>query len=279
MTGETWAARHEGIRDALLERMLGDLRSDPRFLAAWLFGSFGRGEEDAFSDLDVTVVVAAPHAEALCARPWPSAGRTTPERLAIFSRWGTPVVVHDVHRNAPEGGAQTNVVYSSGTQLDINLIPAGGALRPFASRLLFDHAGVPVEEAPQAESLAERRRIAGQRMALFWIMVMVGAKYRLRGAGVLVQSILAALHGQLADVRRLVAGDPPHFTRPAKHVHFAATPDDQLQALRELADEMEALIPAVRAMGEDVRPAPRETLELWLSAVPAAEGRGGDGGN
>src|SRR5688572_18948235 len=107
LTVDGWASTHAALRAALLERMVAVLRTDERFVAAWLTGSLGRGEEDNYSDVDLVVVVAPPHGTALCARPWRSAGRTTPERLALIRKLGggaAPVVVHDAHVNAPDGG-------------------------------------------------------------------------------------------------------------------------------------------------------------------------------
>lgn len=42
---------------AIAERLRAVLAEDERVLSAWLSGSFGRGEGDAFSDIDVTAVV------------------------------------------------------------------------------------------------------------------------------------------------------------------------------------------------------------------------------
>src|SRR5690348_4196799 len=44
-------------RDALLKRLTEGLQADPRVEAAWLTGSFGKGESDEWSDLDLNVVV------------------------------------------------------------------------------------------------------------------------------------------------------------------------------------------------------------------------------
>jgi predicted nucleotidyltransferase len=44
-------------RDDLLARIVGVLDSDQRVRAAWLSGSFGRGEADAWSDLDLHVAL------------------------------------------------------------------------------------------------------------------------------------------------------------------------------------------------------------------------------
>ena len=261
-----WAERYAALRDELLARIVADLGADERFPAAWLFGSFGRDEQDTYSDLDVTVLVAAEHAPTLCARPWSSAGRTTPERREIVSRFGIPLIVQEAHGNAPNGGAHTNVIYSNGTRLDLNLVPITGATRPHASLLLWDRAGVPLEPAPEPESIEERRRIVGQRMALFWVMAEEAAKYRLRGWHVAVQMMLADLQDKVETVQRLVAGDPPRFTRAGTRVPLAATPADQRDALHTLALVMEGMIPAARALGEDVQDAPWHALRLWLDA-------------
>jgi hypothetical protein len=137
-----WATDYARRRAALLARLGATLRADERFVAAWLTGSFGRGEEDACSDVDCTAVVAGGHADALLARPWRSAGRTTAERLALLRSLGRSAVVlaHDAHGNAPEGGTHTNALYADGTRLDLTLVPAGRAWRPEETRLLFERA-------------------------------------------------------------------------------------------------------------------------------------------
>jgi predicted nucleotidyltransferase len=44
-------------RERLLGRIAEALRQDERVVAAWLSGSFGRGEEDEWADLDVHVAI------------------------------------------------------------------------------------------------------------------------------------------------------------------------------------------------------------------------------
>jgi hypothetical protein len=107
-------------------------------------------------------------------------------------------------------------------------------------------------------------------MALFWVMIQICAQYRLRGWHNSVQSILAQLNGQLETVRRLVNGDPPRYSRQATRVPLAATPTAQRAALYALAIQMEALIPAVRDLGEDARDAPWHALRPWIDAESEA---------
>jgi hypothetical protein len=247
------------------------LLADARFAAAWLIGSFGRGEQDAYSDLDLVAVVSPPHAEELCARPWRSAARTTPERLALLEQFGTPVLVHEAHVNAPEGGTHTNVLFEDGTQLDLTLVPLDRAQRPPESRVLFEKSPIPFESPPVPETPEQRREMAAQRAALFWIMAIGTAKHRLRGWDVAVHAMLTALRGQIDDVRRLTAGDPPRFRRHANDLALAPTPAAQAAALRALCDEMEALTPGIRHLGAEFPDPPRALVERWLEEHPVSD--------
>lgn len=42
--------QYTAARDELLAKIIAFLKDDPRFLAAWLAGSFGRGEQTWLSD-------------------------------------------------------------------------------------------------------------------------------------------------------------------------------------------------------------------------------------
>lgn len=260
-----WGTVYASRRAALLERLIATLRGDARIVAFWLTGSFGRGEEDAYSDIDATAVVTVEHASALCARPWRHAGRTTAERLALFERFGTVVLAHDAHGNAPEGGTHTNVVYADGTRLDLNLVPLDRARRASGTRLVFERTPVPQEAPASPEALEQRRHEAEQRIALFWIMALGTAKERRRGRAVSVQAMLTALRGHVEEVRRLVAGEAPRFRRHTLAAELATTPAAQAAALQALCDEMERLLPEVQRLGGEVPPALRTQVEWWLS--------------
>src|SRR5262245_21882478 len=81
-------------RDALLEQ-------DPRVVAAWLFGSLGLGAGDALSELDLFVVIADEHLEAVIEA-----------RDAFIAQLGTPVQVLEAPQNAPPRGAYAMALYS-----------------------------------------------------------------------------------------------------------------------------------------------------------------------
>jgi hypothetical protein len=247
------------------------MRTDPRFVALWLTGSFGREEEDPYSDIDATAVVAPEHAASLCARPWRHAGQTTPERLALFAHLGSVSVAHDAHGNAPEGGTHTNVLYGDGTRLDLNLVPLDQARRPRDTRLLFQRVPIPLEPPITPHPPEQRRHEAAQAVALFWIMAVGTAKARRRRRDVEVQALLTALRGHVERVRRLVAGKPPRFQRWASTMPLAVTPVAQATALRALCDEMEQLMSAVRRLGSQLPTAPRAQVELWLSDAETSD--------
>jgi predicted nucleotidyltransferase len=48
-------------RDALLDKLTAALEADPRIAALWLTGSFGRDENDEWSDLDLHVPISDEH--------------------------------------------------------------------------------------------------------------------------------------------------------------------------------------------------------------------------
>ena len=264
----SWAQTHAALRTDLLERVAAVLREDRRFVAAWLIGSFGRGEEDAFSDLDLVAVVTAPFAGVLCARPWSNAGRTTPERLALICRFGAPVVIHEHHQNAvslgmPEG-TLTLVVFDSGVELDLFLTPPTGIERPADSRLLFDRAGIPQAPPPMAETADERREALTTSVAFFWAMAVIAAKFWRRGWDWHVHAMLERLHATLANVRRLIAGDAHRYARTSP-IRLEPSSAAQAAALRALCDEMEALMPAAAHLGADVPAGARALVDRWLS--------------
>jgi predicted nucleotidyltransferase len=82
-------------REALLAKIVTELSNDERFVAAWLTGSYGRNNEDKVSDLDLRLVVAEPYSELLCRRQEQVSHRTTQERFELFSRFGSPVLIHE----------------------------------------------------------------------------------------------------------------------------------------------------------------------------------------
>jgi hypothetical protein len=254
-------------RDELLARLVEELAAEPQFIAAWLTGSFGRSAADAISDLDLNIVLSAEAAESLCVSPWRSAGQTTPARLALFSRFGRPVIVYEAHDNAPTpGGTMTTVIYDSGLIVDWFLLPQAEARQPARARLLFARQPIPPAALPLAEGPIERGRRASHQLGYFWMMAAIIVKWIVRGNAVEVNNWLATLGWLVEDVRRLLAGEPEVF-RPRPAFSLKLLPAEQAAALRALCREMSALMPLVAELGGYVPKEPMAAVEARLALI------------
>jgi predicted nucleotidyltransferase len=252
-------------RDQLLEQIVAFLKQDERFVAAWLAGSFGRGEQDEISDLDLHVVVADIYSERLCNRPWPHGARTTEDRLALFRQFGAPSVVYDAHENAPEGGTFTYVLYQeSALNVDWILLSQATAAREEQSLLLFDKVGIPMAAPPETVSVEQRGQVAAVQAGLFWVMTPIAIKYMLREEPVVFQDMLETLHGLLREAAGSVAGMAlPYQSRALAPLYI--TQEQRAKAVRELCDKMLQLMPEIERMGGHVYSAPMAVVDIWLA--------------
>ncbi len=191
------------------------------------------------------------------------AGRTTDERLALFSRVGQPAVIHEYHHNAPPGGTLTHVTYrDKGVIVDWTLIPLQDARRPAESVLLFETVSVPVEPRPRPLPPQEQVEVLQERLEFFWMMAEVTAKYVARQDAVKVLLLLDMLYQAIGEAEDLVAGKRPGYRR-GSYAPLLATPADQIAAIRQLALRAQV---AGSTMPPVLRPAPPLTeLEAWLA--------------
>lgn len=157
-------------RDALLERIVEELKADPRVDAVWLSGSFGRGEEDAWSDLDIHVTVDDA-----------SVPGFLDERPSLYEAVAQPILVQrDKASNSMPGGSFQLVVYPGPVEVDWNIGPTGQAQRHERSRVLFDRVGIPIWSSPPL-TVDERRSRAEASVVFFWAMAPIAVKYAGRG--------------------------------------------------------------------------------------------------
>ena len=252
-------------RESLLTEITESLRADERFVAAWLAGSYGRGEQTWASDLDIHVVVAEAHSESLCATPWPSGARTTPERLTLFSQFGTPAIIFDAHGNNFMGGTFTYVAYQgTGQNVDWMLIPQAQARREEQSLLLFDKVGLPGPAAAESETPEELAERASMQVGFFWMIAASNVQNLLKGHLADFHALLMWLEESLRNVQAASRGEQAQFTK-ASRVRIYTTHAEQTAALRQLCDEMEQLMPAVAAMGGYLPANPRSIIEKRLA--------------
>lgn len=104
------------------------MKDAPHLDALWLGGSFGRGEADAYSDVDLIAIVAAEH-QAGFAQHW----RTQVKALMPIVLW----------YQARSGGAVHNAIGQGWERIDLLLVDPAGALHRTrdGTRCLVDHVG------------------------------------------------------------------------------------------------------------------------------------------
>lgn len=228
-------------RDTLLKSIVTELSNDERFPAAWLTGSYGRGEADDVSDLDICLVIADSYSESFCARQEQVSHQTIPERLALFRMFGEPALIHENNNNAPEGGTFTFVMYSnSALMVDWTIIPQTNAARSFESLLLFDKANIPISPPPEPADLEQSRKVVAEQWAFFWMMTAVTIKYIHRDDSVFVAEWIEHLHGLIHEIDRRLNGQPWSYTRGSLS-KLQPTREKQLELIRYLCNRMQGL--------------------------------------
>ncbi len=225
-------------REALIQRVTILLKDDERVVGAWLAGSLGRGEADDLSDVDLWLAVADEHCPAIVAG-----------RRDYVARLGRPLLLEDAPQNAPAGGGYLLVLYpgQAGPQhVDWYWQPRSAARLPTDAQLLFERERLP-RETPLAATRIARAEALDERVAFFWAMSNIAAKYVARREPCAALRMLELVGEALTDVRDMVGGE-------GKDVEIdsalpALQPVHQLALLRSLAAGMEALTPRIVAVG------------------------------
>ena len=257
--------KFQASKDVFFANLVQALLNDERFVAAWLTGSYARGNADALSDFDLTVVVSNEYCASLCQRLEQVSAQTSPERLELFSQFGTPAILHENNNNAPDGGTFTFILYThSAFMVDWTLVPQEKAARPAQAHRLFNKVVIPDAPSPEPESLEYRVKRASEIVAFFWMMLAVTAKYLNRQDHVFVTRWLEELSGMQREVERLVAGKPWEY-HPGSLSPFEPTGEGQRQALMRLGEQMEEVILKLARLGGDVRPSPMPEIRYLLS--------------
>ncbi len=254
-------------REHLLATITESLRNDERFVAAWLAGSFGRNEQTWISDLDLHVVVAEAYSESLCATPWMSGACTTPERLALFQQFGTPVILFEAHSNNQLGGTFSYVLYQeSAHNIDWMLIPQAIAHREEQTLLLFDKVGLPEPPPEEPESQEKSIEHASGNVGFFWMIAAANVKNLLNSDLSEFHRNLLWMDNNIHEVRAALQGKRAPYIN---HTHSGvyATCEEQVAVLRYLCNEMEGLMPEVVKMGGYVPANPRAMVEKRLELL------------
>ena len=194
-------------RSDLLDRIVAVLRDDRRVRADWLSGSVGRGDEDALSDLDLSVVVSDE-----------SIGEFVANRRFFAAQPALPVLLMDNLANAPDDGAYLLVSYpgeAGPQQVDWFWQGESQTRVPDDAKVLFDDAGlslIPGDEwrrqshRPPGSPL-EANALVGDllthKIVFFWSMSVVVAKYIARRDGETVARMTRLIARTLSEAARL----------------------------------------------------------------------------
>lgn len=262
-------------REALLAKIITELSNDERFIAAWLTGSYARKEADNVSDLDLHIVVAQAYSAVLCVRQEQVSHKTTEERFALFSKFGTPALIHENNNNAPENGTFTFVLYAgSALMVDWVMIPEANAHRPFHSLLLFDKANLPISAPPVAEELEASKKAVAEQWASFWMMTAVTIKYILRADLVFVQEWLEHLHNLVREIeRRMERKSWQEVYVRGSVSQFQPTQVKQIESLQQLIVKMQSLAPKITNFTGEELTAPLTEIEFLLSLAKKVHAR------
>jgi hypothetical protein len=254
-------------RDNFLAEVVTTLSKDERFVAGWLTGSLSRNEADSVSDIDLSLVVSDKYSASLCTRLEQVSARTSPERYALFSQFGSPALIHENNNNAPEGGTFTFILYANfAVMVDWVLIPQSKAQRPYQSKLLFDKVGIPVSSPPQSENLEQRKKSVAEKWAFFWMMTAITIKYIIRGDGVFAAHWIEYLYSLIRDIERQINGEPWKYTRGSLS-QLQTTREKQIESLEQLCKKMQELRPKVTEFTRSEALLPLDEINTWFSFV------------
>jgi predicted nucleotidyltransferase len=232
--------RFEHERDALVEQAHSVLAADPRLVAAWLFGSLGRSDADELSDIDLFVSTADEHHDQIVSN-----------RPAFMAQLGEPLLILEAPQNWPPGGVYNMALYAGEDgphQVDWYWVRRSAAAIPSETKVLFDHIGLPRLATPAHftyQSVPPRppEEVATQDANLFWVMLLITAKYIAR---VPREQVLAPPVDSLQKMADFAGVSLPKGIdqAPAEEEPLA-----RIDHLRRLGAVMETLMPPIAARG------------------------------
>lgn len=251
-------AEQARARRSWLDAATREWREDPSVVAAWLWGSEGRGTADALSDFDLFVVLA--DAVAL------------DDVESRFEERGEVLWAREVPYNAPEAGRYFTVGYSGPVLpvvVDWYWQPASHAVMGDDTRVLFENAPIARANAPTFELFPNvrdavpypqpddpREQLEGQ-LVWFWFMFGPLSKSAARGKLDTISQHIPLLDAVLAMASGHVGVE--HQPLPGA---------DVVGTIRVLADRMTALDARLAADGISV---PDDERRSGLVALTVAE--------
>lgn len=265
-------------RNALLARMHDVLAADQRVRASWIEGSVGCGEDDAFSDLDLGVVIADHDVPVLAgapARPMTYTALTSSPRARFVAAAADPLLVMEAPHNAPQGGAflSTFVPGSRGPHgIDWIWHPLSTAQPPPDCRMLFDRRAASEAAVPTVNPDAGCDDITRtpfettvQAACSFWAMLLWSAKGVARAPDAAGMPLLRYVEADLRRIEEYTGSAQPE--RPSEAMSRGV---DKVRLLRGHAEYMQRLSPQLSAAGIVLPLQVPRQVEQLLDVVEAA---------
>lgn len=251
---------HREDRAVLLASLTDSLQADPRVSAAWLHGSFGRGEADDLSDLDLWVAVS---------------GLPVAEAAAMFSGHAaladSLIGAKQSFDIAPPGGgflASQHEGRRGSLEIDWSWQPQSALSLPAQAKVLLRPSGQnPLAAVPSLPGVKLDRGIGESPVEgglwFTWLMIGVAAKRLARDPRSDMALMLyprPALEDVVALLDRQDALLPIDWSVPEK-------PLDKLERLRGLARIAAEAADAARAQGHTFSPRYLLSLFRYLDMV------------
>ena len=257
-------------RDPLLRRIMQELDADERVAAAWLTGSIGRGEADAWSDLDLHIAIHDGH----LADYWNN-------RFALYNRVGRPVLIQgEIPSNAQPGGHFQLVIFDGPLEVDWNVGPLSLAKRSPWYMPLLERVDIAGAETPRL-SAEERCAQCQDRLTFLWAMAPIAVKYIARGQTHRAVGQIGLVHAAFVSLWRLLElgyGTVGGLNQPLEPALMEISPRFEptidppacLTVLRQLCESTVQLHPQLTAMGVSIPEEMPEQLARLISALPSA---------
>lgn len=244
-------------RQRWLAQALAQLEVIPSVAAVWLWGSGGRGDDDALSDWDIFVAWDVPSEVAGLESGW-------------FRRFGELLWWHEDSFNAPTEGRFVATGYPapySPLQVDWYLQPASAAQIGTDTRVLWERSPLPrapvetfrlfptVTNDVEFVLPADPVERVQHQLAWFWFMYTPMAKWAARGDADRTGDELPGLSRVLDEAADLV-GQQPVLGRDS----------DVFSTVHALGNAMVSLHPALRSAGVEPPPEVSERLRSYDEA-------------
>lgn len=253
--------RHRADREDLLLSLTSALQADPHVRAAWLWGSFGRGEADDLSDLDIWFIVS---------------DEASPEigpSLRLYAKQaGNFIVGSESPQHAPAGGGYFSSLHEGRhglLHLDCYWQPQSAVFQVPFEGLLFDRLDESIVSLSQEPLRAEQPLQGDDRikdgLGFAWLMLSIAAKHLARDRNSDMSLMLYPKQG--FEEAAVLLGQ--QGAQGAADWTVPEEPLEKVERLRQLAGQAERLRLAANVQGYDFSPLYTACLLRYLNMVEA----------